>query len=103
MLVLRNGQAILDLPWDAARALAMALRRKSALAEEIARHERVALDDAIMIRSGAPCRLAVDPRVRELAEQEAQSNRKLRRYMPSLKGIGSRERVGVPVVRRVDA
>lgn len=82
VLVIRNGQAILDLPYQAALDLAKALRIKGKAAEEIAKAEQVIFDEAILLRVGANIGLTNHPVILREAMKEAAWNSDLRRYIP---------------------
>lgn len=98
-MLIESGRAITELPWEAALQLSRAIQAKARRAEEIAKAEAVAMDHAILLRSGAPFGLALNRRVRAFAEHLAVTSRRLQRYMPG--GVKSQESLGVPVVRHV--
>lgn len=98
VLLIVNGQCVLDLPWDGALEIGRALIAQGRRAEEIAKAAGVILDHAILVRAGVPIGLAVDPRIRKEAEETAVSDSSLRRYMPG--GVRSTESVGAPSVKR---
>lgn len=75
------------------RALIDAAKR----AAEVKHAESIALDSAILMRLGAPLTLSNDRRIQDLARSEAVSNRKLRRYIPSIR---SREIFGLPAIKQ---
>lgn len=87
---------MVDLPWEAADALAQTLSGKARLAEEIDKHEQVARDDAILLRAGVGVGLSSNPAVRKEAEDLAVNDRDLRRHMPG--GVRSKEHVGTPTL-----
>ena len=84
------------MPWEAALELAAALQAKAKLAEEYAKAEDVARDQAILMRAGAPIGITNIPGVLDLAKQIATSDRDLRRFMPN--NIKTEEKFGSPVV-----
>ena len=96
VLVLQKGKALLDLPWEAALEVARALYSKGKLAEEQAKAGSVIMDQAILMRGGAPFGISNDPRIISEATKEAVHNRSLRRYMPG--GVKSAEVVGAPTI-----
>ena len=98
VLVIENGRTILDLPWDAAQALARAILAQANRAEEVAKAEQVVFDNAILLRAGVPVGLTSNPVLLGQSVREAQSNSKLRRYMPG--GIKSKEAFGTPRIIR---
>lgn len=98
VLLIVNGQCILDLPWDGALEIGRALIAQGHRAEEIAKAAGVIYDQAILVRAGWPIGLAVDPRIREEAEKSAAWDSDLRRKMPG--GVRSTGSVGAPSVKR---
>jgi hypothetical protein len=98
ILLLSEGLALADLPWEAALELAHALRAQAKRAEEIACREQVVYDQAILNRLGIKLGLVVDPRLQQEAMHEAAWNSDLRRYLPG--GIRSQEVVGMPTLIR---
>lgn len=98
VLLIINGQCVLNLPWDGALEIGRALIAQGHRAEEIAKAAGVIRDHAILVRAGVPIGLAVDPRIREEAEKDAAWDSPLRRYMPG--GVKSTESVGAPSVKR---
>lgn len=103
VLVLHNGRALLDLPWQAALALARALQVKARLAEEQAKAQLIITDQAILTRAGFKLGLTSRPDLLRAAAHEAGWNRNLRRYIPLFraKGIQSQEIFGAPRVGHV--
>jgi hypothetical protein len=98
VLLIINGRAVADLPWEAAGEVARAMLVQARKAEEIAKHELVAMDHAILLRVGAPFGLAFDPRIRAEGEKAAQWDSSLRRYLPG--GVKSQEKFGTPTIIR---
>lgn len=99
VVVIRNGKALLDLPWDAAQALANALRVKALSAEEEAKALAIAFDQAILMRAGVPFGLSSRSDIVNEARKEAAWNSDLRRYMPG--GIKAKAIFGQPSVIRL--
>jgi len=95
VLLLHDGRLVADLPWKAAQALAKALAFQANRAEEWAKAERVALDQAILMRTGAPFGLTDDWAILGEARKLAAWDSRLRRYIPSIR---SREAFGRPAV-----
>jgi len=98
ILLLHEGRALADLPWEAALDLAHALRAQAKRAEEIACREQVVRDQAILHRLGIRLGLIADPRLQQDALREAAWNTELRRYLPG--GIQTQEAVGTPTLIR---
>lgn len=96
VILLHNGTRVVGMPWGQALVLAKALQTQARRAEEIEKHEQVAFDHALMLRTGAPCGLAFNCKIRAIGEHEAAWNGKLRRYLPG--GVKSREKVGTPTL-----
>jgi hypothetical protein len=91
-----NGR-VTEMPWEAAKDLATALRTMAAKAEEFQKAAGIAFDQAILLRSGAPFGLTDNPDIQAEAAKEAAWNSDLRRKMPG--GVKSEEVLGTPVVR----
>lgn len=96
VIVIRDGRTILDLPYDAAQALAKAIMAQSLKAEELAKAAGIIQDSAILMRAGAPLSLTNHPHLLDQARVEAAWNSDLRRYMPG--GVKSREVFGTPAI-----
>jgi hypothetical protein len=96
VLLLKNGVLIADMPYQTALELSRALHVKGKDAEAHAKAEQIIGDQALLIRSGAPFGLTRHPAMLHEAIKEAQSNRALRRYLPS--GIRSLAIVGSPTI-----
>jgi len=95
VLLVINGRAV-EMPWHIALELGRALLNKGHLAEEIAKHEQVIYDQALLTRAGLPIGLAVNKDVASEAIKEASWGTKLRRYLPG--GVRAKEFVGAPRV-----
>ena len=104
VVVISNGQAILDLPWDAALAIAQAIRVKALLAEEQAKAEAIVFDQALLTRLGVPFGLTGNKAIQQEARKEAAWNSDLRRYIRSnrMGGMGSQAVLGAPAIIRRD-
>lgn len=98
LLVIKNGKAIDEMTPEAMLALAQAMIQQANRAIETRpkEAEKLALDNAILLRAGAGNVLGLtdNPKIKEMAAKEAVSNRDLRRYMPG--GVKSQEQVGTP-------
>ena len=103
VLVIQNGKAILDLPWDAALALAKALRIKALQAEETDKAESIVFDQAILTRLGVPFGLTNNATILKEATKEAAWNSDLRRYIRGKRagGLESQAVVGTPNIIRM--
>lgn len=104
VLLLENGRAIADLPWEAALALSKALHIQGKKAEEIANADRIVMDQAILTRIGVPFGLTSHPALLKEATREAAFNSDLRRYIPPKRagGLASQAVFGAPSVIRHD-
>lgn len=104
VVVISNGKAILDVPWDAALAVAQAIRVKALLAEEQAKAEAIAFDQALLLRLGVPLGLTGNKAIQQEARKEAACNSDLRRYIRNnrMGGMGSQAVVGAPAIIRRD-
>lgn len=90
-----NGRAI-DLPFEQAYHLSLALRVKANQAEEYVKAEQIIMDSAILLRAGANIGLSSNPDIQTEAAKEAAWNSNLRRYMPG--GVKSQEQFGKAAV-----
>lgn len=99
VLVIVEGRLVLDLPWEAALQVAQAIQFKAKAAEEFAKAEQIALDQALLMRSGTPVGLTDNPDILKQAANEAAWNSALRRRLPA-GGIRSGERFGRPTVKK---
>src|SRR3990172_393461 len=97
VLLVIEGQVRLEMSWQQADELSVGLRAKARQAEEIAKVAQVIADGALLFRSGAPFGVSNNRDVNAEIAKEAQSNRDLRRFMPS--GIKSQEQFGAPTIR----
>lgn len=100
VVVIENGAAVFDLPWDAALALARAIHVKAKEAEEEAKALSIIADQALLTRLGAPIGLTSRPDMLREAAKEAAWNSDLRRYVPPARagGIASQSIVGRPTI-----
>lgn len=94
--VVADGKAVLDLPWQAALELSRALYVAGKRAEEYAKRAGQVMDQAILLRAGAPIGVSDRADVQEEAAKEAAWNSDLRRFMPG--GVKSEAQPGVPSV-----
>jgi predicted ATPase len=97
VIVIFEGKAAV-MPWEAADELARAITQKARQAEEVAKAEHIALDQALLLRAGATIGLSNNRWIRRLAGIEAAHNPMLRRFMPG--GVKSQEMFGTPTVRK---
>ena len=94
VLLIQGGRTVLDLPWDAAKDVAKAMRLQAARAEQTAKVVQVIADQALLIRKGIPLSLTPNPEVFAEAGKEAAHDRNLRRYLPG--GVPSGVKFGMP-------
>lgn len=105
VVVIREGRAVFDMPWDAALQLARAIVSQAKRAEELASAERIADDQAVLLRLGVPVGLSSRRDIQEEAQERAAWDSTLRRYIPlkRAKGVGgvrSQESFGTPRIIR---
>lgn len=105
VLVIREGRAVFEMPWDAALALANAIYTQAKRAEELAKAAEIAGDQAILLRLGVPLGLSGRSDIHQEAQKVAAWDSGLRRAIPlrRAKGVGgvrSAEVVGTPRVIR---
>lgn len=93
-----KGTIVFVAPKAAAHSIGEAMIAQARRLEEIEKQDQVVFDQALLNRKGIPLGLAVHPRLRERAMQEAHWNSQLRRYLPG--GVRSEETVGTPTVRK---
>lgn len=96
VLLIAEGRAVLDMPWEAADELARALTVQARRAEELSKAMPIARDAAVLLRAGVPMGLSSHPKIKAEAVKIARDDRNLRRYMPG--GIRSTEQFGAPAV-----
>lgn len=96
VLVIKDGTAVLNMPWDAALAVAHEIIAKARLAEETAKAEDIIFDNALLFRSGAPFGLSNHPDIVKQSLIEAQHNTILRRS--NMGGIKSQAVFGTPTI-----
>ena len=105
VVVIREGRAVFDMPWDAALQLAQAIFSQAKRAEELASAERIADDQAVLLRLGVPIGLTSRRDIQQEAQKRAAWDSTLRRYIPlaRAKGVGgvrSQESFGTPRIIR---
>lgn len=102
VLVIKNGRAILRIPWDAAEAIGRALLIKAHEAEELVKADSIIADQAILTRLGVPVGLTSNRAMQKAAANIAAWDEKLRRYIPPARagGIASQEIFGTPAIKR---
>ena len=90
VVVIRNGSTVFDMPWDAALQLAQAIYTQAKRAEELAKADAIAGDQAILLRLGVPLGLSDRPDIQHEAQKRAAWDSDLRRYIPlrRAKGVG---------------
>jgi hypothetical protein len=96
VILIEDGKAILDVPWQYADKIAKAMRSKARAAEEQDKAPAIAMDAAIVLRAGLPFGLSSDPKIMAESRKLAAHDRDLRRYMPG--GIKSQQQFGQPAV-----
>jgi hypothetical protein len=97
VLVIKDGRAVFEMPWQAALDLAQALAAKGKQAEEFAKANTIIADQALLARLGARFGLTSNPVMQHEAMKKAAWDRTLRRALPG--GLPSQEVVGVPALR----
>jgi hypothetical protein len=89
VLLIVEGQLIAEWPWQVAKEIGAGLIYQGKLGEELAKHEKVIADGALLHRSGSPVGLAVNTKIGDEVQKEAHYNRKLRRALPNAVPSGS--------------
>ncbi len=82
LLCIANGALLFDAPLSVARQIWTLFTGAARLAEEWASAEAVAMDAAIMARTGAPIGLTSHPKIQAEAKKLAEGDSQLRRYIP---------------------
>lgn len=98
VLLVSDGRAVLNVPWEAALGIGKAMVAAARKAEETAKAAEIIMDQAILTRAGAPIGLSNNPAIQKEAGKEAAWNRDLRRYMPG--GVKSEEVFGTPTLKK---
>lgn len=97
VVLILNGKRVCDMPWEAAYQMGKGLIAKARKVEERQKHERVAADNALLLRLGIPLGLTDDKYIIKETKIEAAHNTELRKYIPHVDvGIRSKEVVGTP-------
>lgn len=102
VVLLINGKRVEGMPHQSAAQLGKALLGVARLAEEWDQAERIAADQALLMRAGAPFGLSDNPKILAEARKQARHDRDLRRYIPrpAIPAIASRETFGAPTIRQ---
>lgn len=96
VVIVVNGQRVASLPYDAAKLVSKAIRVQALRIEERLNADRIAFDQAILLRKSIPVGLTSNPVIIDRAGKEAAWNSNLRRYLPG--GVKSQEAFGVPAI-----
>src|SRR5262245_174042 len=94
--LVQDGKVVLAVPWEAAREIARTLFTKAGEAEEQARANQIAYEQAILLRKGVPFGLTTNPAIQQEAASLAQYDDNLRRYLPG--GVRAQSIVGTPTI-----
>ena len=94
VVVVEDGQLLIDMPHDAALALAQAIVAQARLIDEERHADKIAYDQGILLRLGIKLGLTNNPDIQHEAARVAAWD--LRRYLPG--GIRSQEHVGTPAL-----
>lgn len=95
VVLILDGRAT-EMPPQIARQLARALHAKAGRCEEVIEAERIAFDQAILMRAGATIGLTNRPEILRDAITAAGHDRRIRRYMPG--GIRAKAVFGTPTI-----
>lgn len=82
VIVIRNGQLVHDVHYQAALEIAQAMIAQARKAEEWAKKDQIVIDQAIITRAGLTLPVATHPKIRAEAMKESRWNGMLRRFMP---------------------
>jgi len=97
LIILFDGQALMDMDYEGAIQLAQALIYQAKRIEEEVKAEQVIDDGAFAARTGAPFGFTQNPGIIQEIKKEAAWNTKLRRHVPQSKYRGI---LYPPVVKR---
>lgn len=103
VLMIFDDRTFIELGWKEAGEMSAILRNLSKQAEEVANVERLIQDGAILDRLGIPVGLTSNPKIQGEIRKEAQHNRDLRRYLPSIPSVHSKEVFGTPTITQTRA
>ena len=96
VVILLDGRLVAELPWSHALNLGQGITYQARKAEEIAKHERVTADAALLLRAGSPINIVNDPGIADEAIKMAQYDRNLRRHLPGSPNLDSKMEVFAP-------
>lgn len=96
VLVNLDERVFLEITPEAALELAAAIRQQALRAQEYRDRDRLSMEGALLLRTGAPFTLSDRPDVLDRARLEAAWNTGLRRALPA--GVKAESLVGVPKV-----
>lgn len=88
--------AVTSMSWQKATEFARAILAQARRAEEEAKAEDIAIDQAFLARAGVPLRLTERADIMDAARIEAQHNTALRKQLPG--GVRAEPTIGVPGV-----
>ena len=80
-VVIYIGTKAVELPWYAALEIAKAIKIQGERAEEYALAPKIAVETAMMWKAGLPIGFTDNPRIKDIAANEAAWNKDLRKYM----------------------
>lgn len=95
VLLVLDGRLVATMPWQAAQEFARGITVKSKQAEEYAKAPQIITDQALLMRIGAKLGLTRNLRMLGDAKVLAETDRRLRTSIPSIR---SSEKVGTPSV-----
>lgn len=94
------GHTIFNAPYNQALVVVQEFYKAAKAAEEVAEHEKIAYDNAILLKTGVHLGLTNHKDIKQESADVALYDPKLRRYLGS--GIRSQEAVGTPTVRKLN-
>jgi len=108
VILLIDGEKIAELHWEVALLISRALNIQARKIEENLKAEKIAYDQATLLRAGINLGLTNNKAIQDEAKKLAAHDQKLRKYIPhTTDEIRSREVVGAPTIikhrRRNDA
>ena len=93
-----DGKVIGSGHWTQFEAMCRAGIRACKQAEEYEQHDRMATDQALLLRTGAPFGMATRPDVMELAKHKAVNDREIRKKVLPMQGVKAKEVIYGPKI-----
>ena len=99
VLLLVSGKRLASMGYKTAYHFGKALMYVAGLVEHLELPDRIIGDQAILMASGMPIGLTDNIDLRKEAQKTAETDRDIRRYIGTSKGISEQETMGVPKIK----